>query len=185
MKGKMYILMAIVMVSLCVAGCGKNNEKQESYGKNNEKQKSSSESKEKKVKSVKVSVEDIKAMYKGWTIEEQENGIGFNTFENDERNYLRVYYLLEGDQCRAVRYQVSLNGYNKGHSENIKKLSKLMVTIPMLDAFKFNGVSEQEFKQMEKKEDNRFALSKDNLEIRYGIYDKMDDMPLLSVTVRP
>ena len=80
------------MVSLCVAGCGKNNEKQESYGKNNEKQKSSSESKEKKVKSVKVSVEDIKAMYKGWTIEEQENGIGFNTFENDERNYLRVYY---------------------------------------------------------------------------------------------
>ena len=78
MKGKMYILMAIVMVSLCVAGCGKNNEKQESYGKNNEKQKSSSESKEKKVKSVKVSVEDIKAMYKGWTIEEQENGIGFN-----------------------------------------------------------------------------------------------------------
>ena len=177
--------MAIVMVSLCVAGCGKNNEKQESYGKNNEKQKSSSESKEKKVKSVKVSVEDIKAMYKGWTIEEQENGIGFNTFENDERNYLRVYYLLEGDQCRAVRYQVSLNGYNKGHSENIKKLSKLMVTIPMLDAFKFNGVSEQEFKQMEKKEDNRFALSKDNLEIRYGIYDKMDDMPLLSVTVRP
>ena len=185
MKGKMYILMAIVMVSLCVAGCSKNNEKQESYGKNNEKQKSSSESKEKKVKSVKVSVEDIKAMYKGWTIEEQENGIGFNTFENDERNYLRVYYLLEGDQCRAVRYQVSLNGYNKGHSENIKKLSKLMVTIPMLDAFKFNGVSEQEFKQMEKKEDNRFALSKDNLEIRYGIYDKMDDMPLLSVTVRP
>lgn len=185
MKGKMYILMAIVMVSLCVAGCGKNNEKQESYGKNNEKQKSSSESKEKKVKSVKVSVEDIKAMYKGWTIEEQENGIGFNTFENDERNYLRVYYLLEGDQCRAVRYQVSLNGYNKGHSENIKKLSKLMVTIPMLDAFKFNGVSEQEFKQMEEKEDNRFALSKDNLEIRYGIYDKMEDMPLLSVTVRP
>ena len=167
MKGKMYILMAIVMVSLCVAGCGKNNEKQESYGKNNEKQKSSSESKEKKVKSVKVSVEDIKAMYKGWTIEEQENGIGFNTFENDERNYLRVYYLLEGDQCRAVRYQVSLNGYNKGHSENIKKLSKLMVTIPMLDAFKFNGVSEQEFKQMEEEEDNKFALSKDNFEIRY------------------
>lgn len=177
--------MAIVMVSLCVAGCGKNNEKQESYGKNNEKQKSSSESKEKKVKSVKVSVEDIKAMYKGWTIEEQENGIGFNTFDNDERNYLKVYYLLEGDQCRAVRYQVSLNGYNKGHSENIKKLSKLMVTIPMLDAFKFNGVSEQEFKQMEKKEDNRFALSKDNLEIKYGIYDGMEDMPLLSVTVRP
>ena len=100
MKGKMYILMAIVMVSLCVAGCGKNNEKQESYGKNNEKQKSSSESKKKKVKSVKVSVEDIKAMYKGWTIEEQENGIEFNTFDNDERNYFRVFYFLEGDQCR-------------------------------------------------------------------------------------
>lgn len=177
--------MAIVMVSLCVAGCGKNNEKQESYGKNNEKQKSSSESKEKKVKSVKVSVEDIKAMYKGWTIEEQKNGIGFNTFENDERNYLAVYYLLEGDQCRKVRYQVSLNGYNKGHSENIKKLSELMVTIPMLDAFKFNGISEQEFKQMEEKDDNRFTLSKDNLEIKYGVYDKMDDMPLLLVTVSP
>ena len=96
-----------------------------------------------------------------------------------------MYYLLEGDQCRAVRYQVSLNGYNKGHSENIKKLSELMVTIPMLDAFKFNGVSEQEFKQMEEKEYNRFALSKDNLEIKYGIYDKMEDMPLLAVTVRP
>ena len=60
-----------------------------------------------------------------------------------------------------------------------------MVTIPMLDAFKFNGVSEQEFKQMEEKEDNRFALSKDNLEIKYGIYDKMEDMPLLFVTVSP
>lgn len=185
MKGKMYILMAIVMVSLCVAGCGKNNEKQESYGKNNEKQKSPSESKEKKVKSVQVSVEDIKAMYKGWTIEEQKNGIGFNTFENDERNYLKVYYFLEGDQCRAVQYQVSLNGYNKGHSENIKKLSEVMTTIPMLDAFKFNGVSEQEFKQMEKEEDNKFTLSKDNLEILYGVYDKMDDMPLLMVLVKP
>ena len=175
MKKKVYILMAIVMAVLCVAGCGKNNEKQ----------KSSSESKEKKVKSVQVSVEDIKAMYKGWTIEEEKNGISFNTFEDDEMNYLKAYYLLEGDQCRAVRYQVSLNGYNKGHSENIKKLSGLMVTIPMLDAFKFNGVSEQEFKQMEKKADNDFELSKDNLEIRYCIYDSMDDMPLLLVTVSP
>ena len=60
-----------------------------------------------------------------------------------------------------------------------------MVTIPMLDAFKFNGVSEQEFKQMEEKEDNRFALSKDNLKIRYGIYDGMEDMPLLMVLVKP
>ena len=171
----MYILLAIVMVSLCVAGCGKNNEKQDRP----------SAPKDEKVKSVKVSVEDIKAMYKGWTIEEQEYGIVFNTFENDEMNFFKVYYFLEGDQCRKVQYQVVLNGYNKGHSENIKKLSELMVTIPMLDAFKFNGVSEQEFKQMEKKEDNRFALSKDNLEIRYGIYDKMDDMPLLLVTVRP
>lgn len=185
MKKKMYILMAIVMAVLCVAGCGKNNEKQESYGKNNEKQQRPSESKEKKVKSVQVSVEDIKAMYKDWTIEEQENGIEFNTFENDERNYLSVSYLLEGDQCRAVRYQVNLNGYNKGHSENIKKLSELMVTIPMLDAFKFNGISEQEFKQMEKEDDNKFTLSKDNLEILYGIYDKMDDMPLLMVLVKP
>ena len=104
MKGKMYILMAIVIVLLCVAGCDKNNEKQ----------KSPSESKEKKVKSVQVSVEDIKAMYKDWIIEEQKNGIGFSTFENDERNYLRMYYFLEGDQCRKVGYQVSLNGYNKG-----------------------------------------------------------------------
>ena len=175
MKGKMYILMAIVMVLLCVAGCDKNNEKQERP----------SEPKDEKVKSVKVSVEDIKAMYKNWTIEEQENGIGFNTFENDERNYLKVYYFLEGDQCRAVRYQVSLNGYNKGHSENIKKLSEVMTTIPMLDAFKFNGVSEQEFKQMEKEEDNKFTLSKDNLEILYGVYDKMNDMPLLMVLVKP
>ena len=69
MKGKMYILMAIVIVLLCVAGCDKNNEKQ----------KSPSGSKEKKVKSVQVSVEDIKAMYKDWIIEEQKNGIGFNT----------------------------------------------------------------------------------------------------------
>ena len=175
MKGKMYILMAIVIVLLCVAGCDKNNEKQ----------KSPSESKEKKVKSVQVSVEDIKAMYKDWIIEEQKNGIIFNTFENDERNYLRVYYFLEGDQCRKVQYQVSLNGYNKGHSENIKKLSEVMTTIPMLDAFKFNGVSEQEFKQMEKEEDNKFTLSKDNLEILYGVYDKMNDMPLLMVLVKP
>ena len=175
MKGKMYILMAIVIVLLCVAGCDKNNEKQ----------KSPSESKEKKVKSVQVSVEDIKAMYKDWIIEEQKNGIMFNTFENDERNYLRVYYFLEGDQCRKVQYQVSLNGYNKGHSENIKKLSEVMTTIPMLDAFKFNGVSEQEFKQMEKEEDNKFTLSKDNLEILYGVYDKMNDMPLLMVLVKP
>ena len=175
MKGKMYILMAIVMVLLCVAGCDKNNEKQERP----------SEPKDEKVKSVQVSVEDIKAMYKDWTIEEQKNGIGFNTFENDERNYLKVYYFLEGDQCRAVRYQVSLNGYNKGHSENIKKLSEVMTTIPMLDAFKFNGVSEQEFKQMEKEEDNKFTLSKDNLEILYGVYDKMNDMPLLMVLVKP
>ena len=175
MKRKMYILLAIVMVSLCVAGCGKNNEKQDRP----------SAPKDEKVKSVKVSVEDIKAMYKGWTIEEEKNGISFNTFEDDEMNYLKAYYLLEGDQCRKVRYQVTLNGYNKGHSENIKKLSKLMVTIPMLDAFKFNGVSEQEFKQMEKKADNDFELSKDNLEIRYCIYDSMDDMPLLLVTVSP
>lgn len=185
MKKKMYILMAIVMAVLCVAGCGKNNEKQESYGKNNEKQDRPSAPKDEKAKSVKVSVEDIKAMYKGWTIEEQENGIEFNTFDNDERNYFRVFYFLEGDQCRKVDYQVVLNGYNKGHSENIKKLSELMVTIPMMDAFKFNGVSEQEFKQMEEKEDNRFALSKDNLQIQYWIYDDMEDMPLLSVTVRP
>lgn len=175
MKRKMYILIAVVMVSLCVAGCGKNNEKQDRP----------SAPKDEKAKSVKVSVEDIKAMYKGWTIEEQENTITFNTFDNDERNHLSVSYLLEGDQCRAVRYHVGLNGYNKGHSENIKKLSGLMVTIPMLDAFKFNGVSEQEFKQMEEKEDNIFTLSKDNLQIRYWIYDDMEDMPLLSVTVRP
>ena len=175
MKGKMHILIAIFMVLLCVAGCGKNNEKQDRP----------SAPKDEKAKSVKVSVEDIKAMYKGWTIEEQEIGIGFNTFDNDERNYLSVSYLLEGDQCRAVQYQVSLNGYNKGHSENIKKLSELMVTIPMLDAFKFNGVSEQEFKQMEEEEDNKFTLSKDNLLIQYCIYDDMEDMPLLLVTVRP
>ena len=175
MKGKMHILIAIFMVLLCVAGCGKNNEKQDRP----------SAPKDEKAKSVKVSVEDIKAMYKGWTIEEQEIGIGFNTFDNDERNYLSVSYLLEGDQCRAVQYQVSLNGYNKGHSENIKKLSELMVTIPMLDAFKFNGISEQEFKQMEEEEDNKFTLSKDNLLIQYCIYDDMEDMPLLLVTVRP
>ena len=164
-----------MVVLLCIVG----------FGKNNGKQKSLSESKEENVKSVSVSVADIKAMYKDWTIEEQENGIGFNTFDNDERNYLAVYYLLEGDQCRKVQYQVSLNGYNKGHSENIKKLSELMVTIPMLDAFKFNGISEQEFKQMEEKDDNRFTLSKDNLEIKYGVYDGMEDMPLLLVTVSP
>ena len=119
------------------------------------------------------------------TIEEQEYGIVFNTFENDEMNFFKVYYFLEGDQCRKVQYQVVLNGYNKGHSENIKKLSKLMVTIPMLDAFKFNGVSEQEFKQMEEEEDNKFALSKDNFEIRYWVDDSMEDMPLLFVTVSP
>lgn len=176
MKGKMHILIAIFMVLLCVAGCGKNNEKQDRP----------SAPKDEKAKSVKVSVEDIKAMYKGWTIKEEENTITFDTFDNnDERNYLSVSYLLEGDQCRAVRYHVGLNGYNKGHSENIKKLSELMVTIPMLDAFKFNGVSEQEFKQMEEEEDNLFTLSKDNLQIRYWIYDDMEDMPLLSVTVRP
>lgn len=60
-----------------------------------------------------------------------------------------------------------------------------MTTIPMLDAFKFNGVSEKEFKQMEKEEDNKFTLSKDNLEIQYRVYDKMDDMPLLIVLVKP
>ena len=87
MKRKMYILLAIVMVSLCVAGCGKNNEKQDRP----------SAPKDEKVKSVKVSVEDIKAMYKDWTIEEQEYGIVFNTFENDEMNFFKVYYFLEGD----------------------------------------------------------------------------------------
>lgn len=104
------------------------------------------------------------------------------TNTGDNKNFVQFcVYLLD----YSPQYQVTLNGYNKGHSENIKKLSELMVTIPMLDAFKFNGVSEQEFKQMEEEEDNLFTLSKDNLQIRYWIYDDMEDMPLLSVTVRP
>lgn len=96
-----------------------------------------------------------------------------------------MYYFLESSQCRAVRYHVALNGYKNKHSENVKKLSEVMATIPMMDAFKFNGVSEKEFKQMEKKSDNKFTLSKDNLEIQYRVYDKMDDMPLLMVLVKP
>lgn len=93
-----------MVVLLCIVG----------FGKNNGKQKSLSESKEENVKSVPVSVADIKAMYKDWTIEEKSDGIKFNTFENDEMNFFKVYYFLEGDQCRKVQYQVVLNGYNKG-----------------------------------------------------------------------
>ena len=54
MKRKMYILLAIVMVSLCVAGCGKNNEKQDRP----------SAPKDEKVKSVKVSVANRKFLLK-------------------------------------------------------------------------------------------------------------------------
>lgn len=175
MKRKIYILIAIVVVLLCIVG----------FGKNNGKQKSLSESKEENVKSVPVSVADIKAMYKDWTIEEKSDGIKFNTFENDERNYLAVHYFLEGSQCRAVRYHVALNGYKNGHAENIKKLSEVMTTIPMIDAFKFNGVSEEEFQQMKKESDNEFSLSKENLKIKYYVKDMQDDMPFLIVTVKP
>lgn len=179
MKKKLYIIIGVVVVVLLgVVGFVEMNKKPE---QGDREQKSSSEVK-KNGKSVRVSVEEIKAMYKDWTVEEEGGKMTFSKFDED-RNYFKAYYYVEDGQCKEAHYRVSWGGQVGEHAENIDKLNDLMMRgVPMLEALKFKGVSGRQFGQMKQVTDNLFVLEENDFKIEYYLREEM--MPYLKVTTK-
>lgn len=178
MKKKLYIIGVVVVVLLGVVGFVEMNKKPE---QGDREQKNSSEVK-KNGKSVRVSVEEIKALYKDWTVEEEGSKMTFSKFD-EERNYFKAYYHVEDGQCKEAHYRVSWGGQVGEHAENIDKLNDLMMRgVPMLEALKFKGVSGGQFEQMKQITDNLFVLEEDDFEIEYYLREEM--MPYLKVTTK-